>query len=68
MRMRNAMRALALLVMAVALAPAAPAGAAVAACPTECRRELAEVMCREEVIESGDRTTTARYYWSNGAD
>ena len=40
-----------------------------AQCPTECRREAAEVMCRTDQVDWSDGTTTVvRYYWSNGGD
>lgn len=53
---------------AMVAVPHASVSGAEAACPTECRRENAEVMCMTVVISDGDSEDVLRYYWSNGAD
>ena len=50
------------------LVPDARGHAATAVCPTECRREIADIMCLQVITVSGDRTTVTNYYWSDGAD
>lgn len=65
--LRGMMASIAVLAAVVGL-PAESVRGAEAECPSECRREIAEIMCREVTTTEGDRVTTARYYWSDGAD
>ena len=43
------------------------AGAAVARdCPSECRPEYNDVMCKKEEVRNGERVTITYYFWSDG--
>jgi len=48
--------------------PRAKVAGATAECPTECRREIGEVLCFTVSTEDDEGVRTARYYWTDGPE
>ena len=64
--MRSTMKVLVLGTLCL-LPPGGPDDVRAAECPSECRREINDVLCREIVTTVDDRETSiVRYYWSDG--
>ena len=68
MKVLNGVAASIVVAVGLLAVPRAKVAAATAECPSECRREIGEVLCFTISTADDDGVRTARYYWSDGPE